>query len=686
MKSKARIPLVFFIGAVVLQNGCGALKLGVKKSDSSSAAGGTPAPEDIPRLALYSDCAEIQSDVRSLIEMRVNDENAQIKYQKRFANHFAGIKVSAMSSPDSSNEVGASASTKSSGAESVTNVQEKGVDESDFIKVGAKHIYVIRQGQIKVSERTTLRELGELSIADLQHVTLYAEDDRLTVVGFKGGSNDQAFAASGGGSTVVRLYKSAAEKVPTLAKEHQFSGDYLDTRLMDGQLVTVFRSNLPLTQHRQDEIPQAPVGLDAGSETLAGVRCSSIAKPIIRDQDFRMSRIAVVNTVMPDKTVQQIATIGGGDLIYMTTRNIYLAKQNRSWWPWVDPGRRDPFAIYWREQMESSRLYLTKVSITRDGQLITTAAGSVAGRVKDQWAFKELAEDNLLTVATTTGELFGRRKALNHLYVLEQSGSELKPAAPVQDFAPGEDIRSVRHVGNIAYVVTFKKTDPLFAFDLSEPRSPKILGELKIPGFSTYMHPVADGRLLGIGFDAIDQGNFAFFDGIQVSLFDTSNPRSLARLDNHVLGRRGSGSDVTGDHHAFYFDSNANLIGVPVVMVNGSSSSQFGGGLQGVEFSGAVLYRLEGDKLNEVTRISHKDLMPAACANTVGGIGWWQDRFVSQDINRMYTLDGRLISISRFGIKAHELSAPDKVTTAVAFKGAGGCGSDTVERLPRAFD
>jgi uncharacterized secreted protein with C-terminal beta-propeller domain len=99
----------------------------------------------------------------------------------------------------------------------------------------------------------------------------------------------------------------------------------------------------------------------------------------------------------------------------------------------------------------------------------------------------------------------GERRALNRLYVLEQVGNELRPAAPLQDFAPVEDIRSVRHVGATAYIVTFKKTDPLFAFDLCQLRDPKMLGELKIPGFSTNMHPLADDRLLGVGFDAIDQ-------------------------------------------------------------------------------------------------------------------------------------------------------------------------------------
>jgi inhibitor of cysteine peptidase len=180
------------------------------------------------------------------------------------------------------------------------------------------------------------------------------------------------------------------------------------------------------------------------------------------------------------------------------------------------------------------------------------------------------------------------------------------------------------------------------------------------------MHPLAKGRLLGIGFDAIDKGSFAVLDGVQISLFDTSDPTNLARLDNHVLGKRGSGSDVTGNHHAFYYDEPAKLIGVPVVTVSQPSFSRFNSD-ERVEFSGAVMYRLEADKIREIARLSHVDLMPQMCRNRLQGSWSWQGQYQSLDINRLYTVDGRLLSISRFGIKAHSLDDPSKVTQSVSF-------------------
>jgi len=691
--SQVLVQFTVILGVFLINSSCSALKLNSKKSQPQPDYGGYGDAEAKPILSLYADCSEIQADIRSQLEMRKNNDVARwAYYHSRSGIHGARMPksapdaaVSSMATSDQANPSNEFAAEQSAGQGGATNVQEQGVDESDFVKIGSDHIFVHRDAAVKVSDRATLKELGEVSVADLTHVNLYADGSRLTVIGFKQGPSSELgprgelvtfgnrTILQSDGDTIVRIYATAKGKLPGLVKEHFFRGDYLDTRLLEGQLLTVFRGNLPMVAAVVGEVPHLPVALDQGSTTINGVACSAIAKPIIRDVDLRMSRLAVINTVATNKAVQQMATVGGGDMIYMTTRNIYLVKQNRTWWPWVQPANDRAEEAYWQPQQNSEAVYLTKVSLTRDGQLLTTAVGRVPGRVKDQWAFKELADDNLLSVATTTGQLWaeGDQKALNHLYILEQSGSELKTAAPVQDFAPGEDIRSVRHVDKIAYIVTFKKTDPLFAFDLSQPRAPKILGELKIPGFSTYMHPLADGRLLGIGFDAIEQGGFALFDGIQVSLFDTSNPRELGRLDHHTLGKRGSGSDVTGDHHAFYYDVGTKLIGVPVVMVNDDRASNIELAGQATEFSGAVLYRLEGDKLNELTRISHADLMPPGCKRALAGTLWWQDRFQSLDINRMYTLDGRLISISRFGIKSHELQDPDKVTGSTVFSRAG---------------
>lgn len=259
-----------------------------------------------------------------------------------------------------------------------------------------------------------------------------------------------------------------------------------------------------------------------------------------------------------------------------------------------------------------------------------------------------------LIVTTSTGRLgdtTGPNIALNHLFVLELNATSknLDVRAKTADFGKFESIKAIRYIGDKAYVVTFKNTDPLFAFDLSNLSEPKILSGLKIPGFSTYMHPLADGRLLGVGFDALDLGSRAAIQGIQVSLFDVSNPLELSRIDNHIYGTAGSSSEVTGDHHAFFYDEASKLIGLPLVERSAAKDVY---SYSKVTFSGALMLSFQGDKLVEAGRISHTDLMPKECITSIAN-GYSGQNL---DVNRIYRLDNRLITVSQFGVKAHALT------------------------------
>ncbi|RYZ55497.1 MAG: hypothetical protein EOP07_14100, partial [Proteobacteria bacterium] len=305
----------------------------------------------------------------------------------------------------------------------------------------------------------------------------------------------------------------------------------------------------------------------------------------------------------------------------------------------------------------------------KTGALSAAGEGQVNGHIKDRWALRSLNEGKNLIVASSTGLLTassGPDVAQNHLFVMELNveSKALNVKASILNFGTREDIRSVRYVDDKAYVVTFKKTDPLFAFDLSNLSEPKLLSGLKIPGFSTYMHPLADGRMLGIGFDALEQGDFAYYQGIQVSLFDVSNPLDMARIDNHIYGTRGSSSEVTTDHHAFFYDEVSKLLALPLVELTGDQ-------LKGEEtvrtFSGAVIYNFSGDKLEETARLSHAEWIPAQCIANMDSTVWWQDHADSMDINRIYQIDNRLITVSPFGIKSYDLTNLAKATVATMF-------------------
>jgi len=158
----------------------------------------------------------------------------------------------------------------------------------------------------------------------------------------------------------------------------------------------------------------------------------------------------------------------------------------------------------------------------------------------------------------------------NRVYVLDE---DLKIIGKLEDLAHGEKIYSARFVGKRAYVVTFKKVDPLFVIDLSNAENPKVLGYLKIPGYSDYLHPYDENHVIGIGKEAVDASDsdrsgrnldFAWYQGVKVSLFDVSdveNPREIGKL---VIGDRGTDSLVLNDHKALLFDKEKKLLVIPV--------------------------------------------------------------------------------------------------------------------------
>jgi uncharacterized secreted protein with C-terminal beta-propeller domain len=137
----------------------------------------------------------------------------------------------------------------------------------------------------------------------------------------------------------------------------------------------------------------------------------------------------------------------------------------------------------------------------------------------------------------------------------------------VKGLAPGERIQSTRFVGDKAYVVTFRQRDPLFTIDLSNPTSPRVAGELKIPGFSTYLHPVNDDLLIGFGRDVDEETGRD--KGIQVSLFDVSDPSSPKRVATRSLSESGEHSEAAWDHHAFSYFPEQRILAVPVTHGDG---------------------------------------------------------------------------------------------------------------------
>ncbi|MFT6400250.1 MAG: putative secreted protein with C-terminal beta-propeller domain [Bradymonadia bacterium] len=257
----------------------------------------------------------------------------------------------------------------------------------------------------------------------------------------------------------------------------------------------------------------------------------------------------------------------------------------------------------------------------------------------------------------------------NNVFVLEQDGSALSVVGGIRGIAPTEQIFAVRFVGETGYVVTFRQTDPLFTIDLSDPTAPVVRGELHIPGYSGYLHPYGEDRLIGIGRDGTEEGQVL---GTQISLFDVSDLDAPARVATYTLPY-GEGnyswSEAEHDHHAFTFYESHNLLAIPVTLEDyGWEDDSYS------HFSGIVVFEVEGDSISEYGRVSHTfmahdsycgdadetDPEPVeACSSW--DYPWWVN------MRRSVFIDDALFAISDMGVTASDLSALDEPMAEIRF-------------------
>jgi len=251
----------------------------------------------------------------------------------------------------------------------------------------------------------------------------------------------------------------------------------------------------------------------------------------------------------------------------------------------------------------------------------------------------------------------------NNVFVLQDTGDALEVVGGVTGIAPGEQIFAVRFVGDTGYIVTFEQTDPLFVVDLSSPIEPDVRGELHIPGFSTYLHPIGDGLLIGIGRDGDDDGRIF---GLQLSLFDVSNPDDPRRIHSAVVTEREesySWSEAAHDHHAFTWYGSRDLLAIPVTTESW--------GDDGYEhFSGIALYRVTRDGIEPAGRVSHAPMAHDAWCDRIGeedieacgwDDGWWTW------MRRSAFFDDVLFAISDVGVTASPIDDPDAILSEVRF-------------------
>ena len=305
---------------------------------------------------------------------------------------------------------------------------------------------------------------------------------------------------------------------------------------------------------------------------------------------------------------------------------------------------------------ELEKTVIHKIAVDK-GKLEYKTFGEVTGQVLNQFSMDESGGYfRIATTKNTTWSQFAEgneSQSYSNLYVLDEN---LKVVGSLEKLAEGERIYSVRFMQSRAYLVTFRQTDPLFVIDLKEPTNPKVLGKLKIPGFSNYLHPYDDDTLIGIGKETEEsEWGGVLTKGVKLSLFDVSDVADPKEIDKYELGDRGSDSIALQDHKAFLFSREKNLLVIPASVMESTDPKSYGKFV----FGGAVVFKVDKNGFELKGKIDHSDGGQVGEGEYWGGYSYY-DNTVKRSLyieDVLYTFSSKYLKMN----KLSDLSAVKKI-------------------------
>jgi len=551
-----------------------------------------------------------------------------------------------------------------------TNVQEAGVDEPDIVKSNGAWIFSVAGGRLRAVDvrdgtprlRRSLSLPGDghqLLLIGSRLLVLSQRYEPTTTAPDNGVRSPKPLADSGVESServVERSGRQFAQLIEIdvsnpatmrIANTLKVDGQYLNARVNGGSARVVIASS------PQVSVPQGAPSLGTGPGARGGqadartairrtrtsawrpsavirnartgrrarsalVRCRSVRRPA----QFSGLDLLTVLTIDLSKGLTPVdsdAVMTGGETVYASPSGLYVATQR-----WVDDlpseGTTPP-------PMSTA---IHKFDISDLSETVYRGSGRVRGYLLNQWSLSE--HNGFLRVASTDEPAWWgdavRGESESFVSVLAESGGKLAQVGRVGELGRGERIYAVRFVGDVGYVVTFRQVDPLYTIDLANPSAPKVLGELKIQGYSAYLHPVGENLLLGIGQDADAAGRTI---GTQLSLFDVSDLRNPVRLHQQALSS--SSSEAEYDHHAFLWWPATGLAVLPLETFSPETK-------EGTGFRGAVGFHVErASGISQVGTVTHRTS---------------RNR---QPVRRSLVVGDRLYTVSDAGIHASRLDS-----------------------------
>ncbi|HEV3378392.1 MAG TPA: beta-propeller domain-containing protein, partial [Thermoleophilaceae bacterium] len=501
-----------------------------------------------------------------------------------------------------------------------TNVQEAGVDEPDIVKAAGSRIFAVAGNRIHAVHPDGPRLLGSLELAGYGHELLLRGDRLLAISHDAPAGLDQPvirpFGGGDAGVTVLTEIDVSDAGAMRVIRTERIRGVHVSSRLT-GRTARVVVWTRPRAVFEPTLRTAVRGWLPRRALRRRGTgkpkfRRAAPCRRVMRPASFSGTDVLTVLTIDLEKglpAVDSDAIMSGGQVVYASERNLYVATQD--WTPVpATPGAELPGRSF------------TTIHRFATGDPDSTAyraSGRVPGFLLNQFSLSE--HDGVLRAASTEEPVWWNGDAAvesqSHVTVLDEDDGALRQIGQVSGLGRGERIFAVRFIGPAGYVVTFRQIDPLYVVDLERPTKPVVRGELKIRGYSAYLHSVGPGLLLGVGQDATDAGVQL---GTQLSLFDVSDPSNPRRLHHAAVSNASSQAEF--DHHAFLWWGPRDLAVVPLNVFGAQA------------FEGATGFRVQrAAGIAEVGRASHQDA----------------------PILRSFVLGGRLFTLSDAGVEANSL-------------------------------
>jgi uncharacterized secreted protein with C-terminal beta-propeller domain len=595
--------------------------------------------------------------------------------------------------------------SSSSPDHSTTNVQVEGVDEGDIVKTDGKYAYIVNHNNTKVFivEVFPAEDASIVSVIEVDFIIreIYLNGDKLVIVGYeynnyydyydivdiRGGWYPYYYDIQ---KTIVQVFNVEDKQNAELTRSVSLNGSYISSRLVGEYFYLI------VNQYTNE----------VKNETDLPVPASRVYFADEYDYYYYFTAIMSLNVQDDDEETNTVVVLMGTSThIYVSLDNIYLTYTKRMSWAekmerrveqvivptlpsttstevneilnsslprgqrlykidrvvgeymsTLDSGEKEGFQEDQAEidddfersiAKETEKTIVHRIEIDR-GRIEYKTSGGVPGYILNRFSMSEHRKH--FRMATTTGQVWSTGEpSRNHVFVLNL---DLEIVGEITDIAPGETIYSARFMGDRGYLVTFKKIDPFFVIDLKNPTKPKILGELKIPGYSNYLHPYDENHVIGIGKDAVDMGDFAWYQGVKLSLFDVTDVKNPKEKSKFNIGDRGTESLALHDPHAFLFSKDKNLLVIPVRLFEIDQSKYPDGAPPSThgeyKWTGAYVLHLSVDNGFMLEgRISHSE--DSADPDDPWGY------YYTNSIKRSFYIDDVLYTVSDHLLKANSL-------------------------------